>query len=89
MFPSFFLFIFDFRIQQIIFKIFEDTLVLDAAEKSFILQNSIGENQTTAGKKGDSLTMKQTTCKIVSEDQLKKQYGKLSKNQPISTLSHV
>ena len=77
---SLFLLFSDFRIQQSIFKIFDITLALDAAEKVCILQNSIEGSRTTVGKEGDFLTMEQTKCKNLSKDQLKKTSGKWSKN---------
>ena len=51
-FTYFFLNISDFFIQQSVFKIFDDTLVLDAAENVCKLQNSIEESRTTNGKSG-------------------------------------
>ena len=79
-FTSFFLNISDFFIQQSVFKIFDDTLVLDAAENVCKLQNSIEESRTTNGKKWDFLTMEQTKCKNLSEDQLKKPMANGVKN---------
>ena len=49
-FASFFLYISDFFIQQSVFKIFDDTLVLDAAENVCNIQNSIEQIRTTNGK---------------------------------------
>ena len=79
-FTSFFLNISDFFIQQSVFKIFDDTLVLDAAENVCKLQNSIEESRTTNGKKWDFLTMEQTKCKNLSKDQLKKPMANGVKN---------
>ena len=75
--------------QQSIFKFFDNTLALDAAERFCILQNSIKESRTTVGKKGDFLTMEQTKSKTFSNDQSRKHYGTWSKKQPLSTLNHV
>ena len=71
-FTSSFLNISDFFKQQSVFKISDDTLMLDAAEKDCKFQKSIEESRTTVGRKGDFLTMEPTKCKNLFKDQLKK-----------------
>ena len=84
-----FLYISDFLIQQFFFKFSNNILVLDATENVCKLENSTGKIRRSVGEKGDSLTTEQNKCTFLSEDKLKKFYGKWSKNQLLSTLSHV